>query len=107
VLLCSLFCLVEATLSICRDTAQYDPCSTNSVCGCFHKPGAVNKGVCGFLWASCSELVPCKKPSNSCDEPGAVCVQHPDCQSSPVCFPAWMIEEDLCPTLPGKQEEEN
>ncbi|CAF1463405.1 unnamed protein product [Adineta steineri] len=88
---------------ICKNVAQYDRCSTNSACGCFHRVGANDDaGICGFLWPTCSHLVPCNASTNICTEPNMVCVQHPRCHEQPLCYPMAMSKQNICPPLTNK-----
>ncbi|CAF4186861.1 unnamed protein product [Rotaria magnacalcarata] len=56
-------------------------------------------GICGFLWVTCSHLVACSSPHNGCEKTGHVCIQHPQCQNNPVCYPLYLIDEIICPPL--------
>lgn len=48
------------------EISPYGQCSTNSECGCFHMTAKDDRSFCGFLWATCSRLVPCEAPDNVC-----------------------------------------
>ena len=88
---------------ICQGISQYGQCSTNTACGCFHMTDANDIGICGFLWAPCSQLVPCGSSNNACDNPDHICVRHPRCNSLPVCYPVSMIDQRICPPIKGKR----
>ena len=88
---------------ICHGVSQNDRCSTNGACGCLHMIGALDSGICGFLYAPCSELVSCASSSNACYEPDHICVHHPRCHLHPVCYPMSMIDQGICPPIPGKR----
>ncbi|CAF1346642.1 unnamed protein product [Adineta steineri] len=76
----------------------------NIACGCFHMVGATDDtGVCGFLWPICSRLVPCNSSDNSCLQSNTICVQHPQCDDRPLCYPTAMIHESYCPPMKNKK----
>jgi hypothetical protein len=102
-LLIFLLLIAEVISQICYEPSQYDRCSTNSACGCFHMAGASNTGICGFLWVTCSELVPCQTSDNTCYEPDHICVYHPRCHLYPVCYPVSMIDLRICPAIASKR----
>ncbi|CAF1210481.1 unnamed protein product [Adineta steineri] len=88
---------------ICEKTPQYGECSTNSACGCFHVTSANNDaGICGFRWLACSHLVLCNSPDYSCSQPNTTCVQHPQCNNLPVCYPVTMTDQSICPPMKNK-----
>ncbi|CAF4145421.1 unnamed protein product, partial [Adineta steineri] len=90
---------VQINSQICEKTPQYGECSTNSACGCFHMAGAKDDtGVCGFLWPTCSRLLRCNSSDNSCIQPNTICVQHPQCDDFPLCYPVKMIDQNMCPS---------
>lgn len=60
---------------------------------------AAGAGVYAFRWLDCSELVPCQPPYNSCDEPGAICIHHPECEDAALCYPVSMTDKRICPTM--------
>ncbi|CAF4084698.1 unnamed protein product, partial [Rotaria magnacalcarata] len=81
--------------------SQYDRCSLNSGCVCFHIAGAVNIGICtDQLFADCVELVPCDRANNICNDPEHRCVHHPRCHNNPVCYPIPSFNRQLCPLAP-------
>jgi hypothetical protein len=88
--------------------SQYDQCSTNSICGCFHtidnNNNNNNRGICGFLWLTCSEFVSCGSPNHMCYEPDHICVHHPRCHDHPVCYPLSKANEQICPLIISKIE---
>ncbi|CAF1186437.1 unnamed protein product [Adineta steineri] len=91
---------VQIKSEICKKTPQYGECSTNSACGCFHMVGADdNTGVCGFLWPTCSRLLRCNSSDNSCRQPNTICVQHPQCDDFPLCYPVTMTDQSICPPM--------
>ncbi|CAF0747296.1 unnamed protein product [Adineta steineri] len=88
---------------ICEKTSQYSECSTNSACGCFRMIGANNDaGICGFRWLACARLVLCNSSDNSCSQPNTTCVQHPECNDLPVCYPVTMTDQSICPPMRNK-----
>ncbi|CAF4197130.1 unnamed protein product, partial [Adineta steineri] len=93
-------CIVQVQSDICEKTAQYGQCSKNSACGCFHIVGDNdNTGICGFLWTTCSRLVPCNPVDNSCVQSDTTCVQHPRCHDRPLCYPVAMTDQRICPPM--------
>ncbi|CAF0737851.1 unnamed protein product [Adineta steineri] len=85
---------VKFNIHICENIAQYDECSTNSACGCFHRIGTNDDtGVCGFLWPTCSRLLRCNSSDNSCPQSNTICVPHPRWHDLPQCYPVAMISE--------------
>ncbi|CAF0891669.1 unnamed protein product [Adineta steineri] len=94
---------VQIKTQICEKTPQYDECSTNSACGCFHVIGANNDtGICGFRWLACSRLVLCNSSDYTCSQPNTTCVQHPQCNYLPVCYPVTMTDQSICPPMKNK-----
>ncbi|CAF0736131.1 unnamed protein product [Adineta steineri] len=85
---------VKIELHICEQIAQYGECSTNSACSCFHRIGT-NEGtdICGFLWPTCSQLVPCNSSDNSCTQSNTIYVPHHQC------YPIAMIDQKMCPPM--------
>ncbi|CAF1297418.1 unnamed protein product [Adineta steineri] len=59
-------------------------------------------GICGFLWPTCSRLVPCNSSDNSCLQSNTICVQHPQCDDRPLCYPVTMMNENICPPMINK-----
>ncbi len=82
---------------ICSNAIQYSACSSNSDCGCLSYSFSDDIGVCGLLTQSCSNFVPCQSPFDDCAQSGYVCVRHPQCNSSPVCYPPSMFDLSACP----------
>ncbi|CAF1172674.1 unnamed protein product [Adineta steineri] len=104
---CIIFILFSITVQnksqICKNTPQYGECSTNSACGFFHIIGANNNtGICGFRWPTCSRLVLCNSSDYSCSQPNTTCVQHPQCNNLPVCYPVTMTDQRICPPMKNK-----
>ncbi|CAF4145454.1 unnamed protein product [Adineta steineri] len=86
-----------------RKTPQYGECSTNSACGYFHITDANNDtGICGFRWLACSRLVLCNSSDYLCSQPNTTCVQHPQCNDLPVCYPVTMTDQSICPPMKDK-----
>ncbi|CAF4033224.1 unnamed protein product [Adineta steineri] len=56
-------------------------------------------GICGFLWPICSRLVPCNSSDNSCLQSNMICVEHPQCDDRPLCYPVTMMKENICPPM--------
>ncbi|CAF4278143.1 unnamed protein product, partial [Adineta steineri] len=95
--------IVQINSQICEKTPQYGECSTNSAYGCFHMVGANDDtGVCGFLWPTCSRLLRCNSSDNSCLQPNTMCVQHPQCDDFPLCYPVAMVHKSYCPPMKNK-----
>ncbi|CAF1033202.1 unnamed protein product [Adineta steineri] len=95
--------IVQNKSQICKNTTQYGECSTNSACGYFHVIGAHNDtGICGFRWLACSHLVLCNSSDYSCSQPNTTCVQHPQCNDLPVCYPLTMTDQSICPPMKNK-----
>ncbi|CAF1402643.1 unnamed protein product [Adineta steineri] len=59
-------------------------------------------GICGFRWLACSRLVLCNSSDNSCSQPNTTCVQHPECNDLPVCYPFTMTDQSICPPMKNK-----
>ncbi|CAF1508231.1 unnamed protein product, partial [Rotaria sordida] len=82
---CFIFILFSLTVRVksqfCNGIAQYNQCSLNSACACFHI------------------AVACKSPDNLCDEPNQRCIHHPLCHNRPVCYPVPRFNEQLCPPI--------
>ncbi|CAF0815057.1 unnamed protein product [Adineta steineri] len=94
---------VQIKSQICEKKPQYSECSTNSACGCFCVIGAHNDaGICGFRWLACSRLVLCNSSNNLCSQPNTTCVQHPECNDLPVCYPVTMTDQSICPPMKNK-----
>ncbi|CAF1447090.1 unnamed protein product [Adineta steineri] len=94
---------VQINSQICSKIPQYGECSTNSACGYFHITGANNNtGICGFRWLACSRLVLCNSSDNSCSQHNTTCVQHPQCNDLPVCYPVTMTDQSICPPMKNK-----
>ncbi|CAF1314240.1 unnamed protein product [Rotaria sordida] len=91
--------LVRVKSQFCRGIAQYDRCSLNSACACFHIPGAIDVGICTDEFVDCSELVACKSSNNHCFEPNHECVHHPRCHNLPVCYPVPSFNQQFCPPI--------
>ncbi|CAF3290066.1 unnamed protein product [Rotaria sp. Silwood2] len=89
----------QVNSQLCHGISQYGRCSSNNACGCFHMEGVSNIGVCGFQWVDCSGLTPCDQTDSNCPEPDQICVNHPRCNSLPVCYPASMIHSTVCPPI--------
>ncbi|UJR06796.1 hypothetical protein I4U23_011083 [Adineta vaga] len=83
----------------CHGTIQYGHCSSNNGCGCLHFSYADDVGICAVLGLNCTRLSPCQWPYDTCERADHVCVRHPQCNSSPLCYPLQMVDQQLCPTL--------
>ncbi|CAF4152191.1 unnamed protein product, partial [Adineta steineri] len=59
-------------------------------------------GICGFRWLACSHLLLCNSSDNSCSQPNTTCVQHPQCNNLPVCYPVTMTDQSICPPMKNK-----
>ncbi|CAF0720066.1 unnamed protein product [Adineta steineri] len=95
--------MVRLNSQICEKTSQYGECSTNSACGYFHMVGVKDgTGICGFRWPTCSHLLRCNSSDNSCLQPNTTCVHHPLCNDLPICYPATMTDQRICPPMKNK-----
>ncbi|CAF4200495.1 unnamed protein product [Rotaria magnacalcarata] len=84
----------------CNGMSQYDRCSRNSACACFHLTGASNTGICTDRYAvTCSELAPCNQSTNNCSQSDHICVHHPQCRDIPVCYPVPNYNKQFCPAI--------
>ncbi|CAF2961529.1 unnamed protein product [Rotaria sp. Silwood2] len=95
--------VVRVQSQICHGTPEYDQCSSNSACACFHMAGANNTGICGFQWVTCSEFRACERTTNRCHESDHICIHHPRCHNHPVCYPVSMIDQQICPPTTSKR----
>ncbi|CAF1039539.1 unnamed protein product [Rotaria sordida] len=98
----SIFILLSLTVvningRTCHGKSQYDLCSSNNECGCLQLSLSNNVGICAILDLSCSRLQPCQSPGDTCETTDHVCVRHPRCNSSSLCYPLSMIDQRLCP----------
>ncbi|CAF1261541.1 unnamed protein product [Rotaria magnacalcarata] len=85
----------------CDKMNQYDPCSQNYACACFHRLDGPNATICIDEFSiSCSELIPCESSANRCYEAEHICVRHPRCNQLPVCYPVPIFNQQLCPSIP-------
>ncbi|CAF4252669.1 unnamed protein product, partial [Rotaria sp. Silwood2] len=84
----------------CQELAQYSQCSSNLACRCLKLAADTNAGICGLLYITCSELVLCSGENRTCFTSDHVCVQHPQCQALPLCYPIRMATNIMCPSLP-------
>ncbi|CAF4466145.1 unnamed protein product, partial [Rotaria sp. Silwood2] len=91
--------LVRVKAQPCQELAQYSQCSSNPACRCLKLAANTNAGICGFLFATCSELVLCSGENRTCFTPDHVCVQHPQYQALPLCYPIRMTTNTICPSL--------
>ncbi|CAF1525094.1 unnamed protein product, partial [Rotaria sordida] len=91
--------VVRVQSQICHGISEYDQCSSNSACACFHMAGTNNTGICGFQWVTCSELRACEHTTNHCHESDHICIRHPRCHNHPVCYPVSMIDQPICPPI--------
>ncbi|CAF4182198.1 unnamed protein product, partial [Adineta steineri] len=87
------------TSNICQGADQYARCSKNTACGCFHRLNTNDISICGFLWPTCSQLVPCNPSTNVCGRSDTICVRHPRCHDLPLCYPVSMIDQSVCPPI--------
>ncbi|CAF3948672.1 unnamed protein product [Rotaria magnacalcarata] len=86
----------------CDKMNQYDPCSQNYACACFHRLDGPNATICIDEFSiSCSELIPCESSANRCYEAEHICVRHPRCNQLPVCYPVPIFNQQLCPSIPS------
>ena len=95
--------LVRVKSQFCPGIAQYDRCSLNSACACFHIAGAIDVGICTDEFIDCSELVPCERSNNLCHEPNHRCVHHPRYNNLPVCYSVPSFNRQLCPPITSKK----
>ncbi|CAF4742986.1 unnamed protein product [Rotaria sp. Silwood1] len=94
------FPMVRVKAQSCQGLAEYSQCSSNPACRCLRLTADANRGICGFLYVTCSELVSCSGENRTCFTPDHVCVQHPQCQALPLCYPMRMATNTMCPPLP-------
>ncbi|CAF0907891.1 unnamed protein product [Rotaria sordida] len=103
VIRCFVFILFSLTVRVksqfCNGIAQYNRCSPNSACACFHIAGAIDIGICADEFVDCSELVACESSTNLCREPNHRCVHHHRCHNLPVCYPVPSFNRQLCPLI--------
>lgn len=92
------FWIVLVNGQTCSGTYPYGPCSSNSACGCLPLSFTDDVGICAVLGMSCARLSPCRSSDHSCDSPNHICVQHPQCDSRPLCYPLVMVDQRLCPS---------
>ncbi|CAF1014451.1 unnamed protein product [Rotaria sordida] len=90
---------VRVKSQFCNGIAQYNRCSPNSACACFHIAGAIDIGICTDEFVDCSELVTCERSNNICSEPNHRCVYHPRCHNLPVCYSVPSFNRQLCPPI--------
>jgi len=95
--------LVQVKSQFCDGMSQYDRCSSNSACACYHIAGAIDIGICVDVFVDCSKLVTCGDSDNTCYEPNHRCVHHPRCYNHPVCYPVPSFNQRLCPLIPSKK----
>ncbi|CAF3153377.1 unnamed protein product [Rotaria socialis] len=91
--------LVLVKTQTCQGLTQYSQCSSNPGCRCLKLPGDTNAGKCSFLHVRCSELSSCFGKNQACLQPDHVCVQHPQCQVHPLCYPISMTTNTMCPPI--------
>jgi hypothetical protein len=92
--------LDQARGQTCQGAIQYDQCSSNIACGCLPLINTDHGGICAFLHVRCSELISCANNNRTCYRPSHLCVNHPRCNSAPLCYPADMTVQVLCPPIP-------
>ncbi|CAF3159499.1 unnamed protein product [Rotaria socialis] len=95
--LLSLSVLVDINAQTCKDAVQYEQCSSNIGCGCLPLINTDNSSICAFLHIKCSELSSCANNNRTCYKPDHLCVKHSRCHSAPLCYPADMTIQALCP----------
>ncbi|CAF1310491.1 unnamed protein product [Rotaria magnacalcarata] len=88
---------VEINAQTCKDAVQYEQCSSNIGCGCLPLINTDNSSICAFLHIKCSELNSCANNNRTCYRPDHLCVKHSRCHSVPLCYPADMTSQALCP----------
>jgi hypothetical protein len=95
------FVILSLTVNVnsqtCNNATQYSACSLNSQCGCLSFSFSDSWGVCGLLNQSCSQFASCQSPNDACVQPQHICVRHPRCSSTPVCYPLSSIDQSACP----------
>ncbi|CAF3367200.1 unnamed protein product [Rotaria socialis] len=101
VLLMTLSLLDQVKSQACQGATQYDQCSSNIACGCLPLMNIDNSSICVLLHVKCSDLVSCAENSRVCYRPAHQCVRHPQCHSTPVCYPEAMALQVLCPPIPA------
>lgn len=92
---------------LCVQASQYDRCSSNSSCACFHLAADSDVGICADQYVDCSKLQPCESSNNKCSKSQHVCVRHPRCSDLPVCYPLSNRNLQLCPPISSKRRSNN
>lgn len=95
--------MIQVQSQACNGMSQYDQCSKNPACACFHLSGIPSNGICIDRYAAaCSDLMPCNNSTQHCNQSGHRCVLHPECRDVPVCFPIPNYNKQFCTLLPSK-----
>ncbi|CAF1385416.1 unnamed protein product [Rotaria sordida] len=89
----------QTEVQTCQGILQYGQCSGNMACGCLPLMNTDNGGICALLQVACSTLTSCANNNRTCYQPGHLCVKHPKCQNAPLCYPADMTLQVLCPSI--------
>ncbi|CAF1402946.1 unnamed protein product [Rotaria sordida] len=89
----------QTEVQTCQGILQYGQCSGNMACGCLPLMNTDNGGICALLQVTCSTLTSCANNNRTCYQPGHLCVKHPKCQNAPLCYPADMTLQVLCPSI--------
>lgn len=74
-------------------------------CGCLPLINADGGGICAYVHIRCSELISCANNNRTCYRSDYLCVNHPRCQSAPLCYSVSMAFSALCPPSPGLPED--
>lgn len=94
--------MVRIKSQYCLGIPQYDQCSSNSMCACFHEVNANGTALCLNRFVTCSQLVACDSSNNYCFKPNHQCLHHPQCNNRPVCYPVPSFNKQLCPIMTSK-----
>jgi hypothetical protein len=93
------FVILSLTVNVnsqtCDGATQYSACSFSSGCGCLALSFSDSFGICGLLNQSCAQFTPCQ--NDACAQLDHICVRHPRCSSTPVCYPLSLIDQSVCP----------
>jgi len=93
--------IVNVNGQTCNNATQYSACSLNSGCGCLSLSFSNSWGICGLLNQSCAQFTACQLPNYACAQFEHICVRHPRCSSTPVCYPLSLIDQNVCPIKTG------
>lgn len=90
--------IVHVNSQTCQAVGSHGSCSLNPTCKCLHLSFSDDVGICAVVGVTCSKLSPCQAPYDTCAE-NHICVRHPECGPSPLCYPLSMADQRLCPPM--------